>query len=139
MKGVNLVILVGNAGREPEVKTFDSGKIASVSIGTNSYKKKDQLSTGAYTSHVEWHRLVFYNELADVAQKYICKGKKIYIQGYLRTRKYTDKNNQQQHSTEIVVSEVQFFTGDEKHLIPNEKSAQANSYTEPDFEDDIPY
>jgi len=100
MRGVNKVILVGTLGRDPETKTFPSGgSVTQFSIATSeSWKDKN---TGEPREETEWHRIVLNNRLGEVAQQYLRKGSKVYIEGSLRTRKWTDKEGVERYSTEI--------------------------------------
>jgi len=100
---VNKVILVGNLGRDPEVRTFQNGgKVCNLSIAT-SETWRDKAS-GERKEKTEWHRVSIYNErLADVAEKYLKKGAKVYIEGQLETRKYTDQQGQEKYTTEVVL------------------------------------
>jgi single-strand DNA-binding protein len=101
---VNKVILVGNLGRDPEVRsTQDGSKMANLSLATSeSWKDKN---SGERREKTEWHRVVIFNDrLVDVAEKYLKKGSKIYIEGQLQTRKWTDQSGQERYSTEVVVS-----------------------------------
>jgi single-strand DNA-binding protein len=106
---VNKVILVGNLGRDPEVRsTQDGTKVANLSLAT-SETWRDR-NTGERRERTEWHRVVIFNErLADVAEKYLRKGSKIYVEGQLQTRKWTDQNGQDRYSTEVV---LQRFRGE---------------------------
>jgi len=100
---VNKVILVGNLGRDPEVRmTQDGIKIVNLSLATSEqWRDRD---TQERKERTEWHRVVIFNEkLADVADKYLRKGSKIYIEGQLQTRKWTDQNGQERYTTEVVV------------------------------------
>jgi single-strand DNA-binding protein len=100
---VNKVILVGNLGRDPEVRmTQDGVKIVNLSVATSEqWRDRD---TQERKEKTEWHRVVIFNEkLADVADKYLRKGSKIYVEGQLQTRKWTDQNGQERYSTEVVV------------------------------------
>ena len=101
---VNKVILVGNLGKDPEVKmTQEGGKIVTFSMAT-SEQWKDK-NTGERQDRTEWHRVVLFNEkLAEVAEKYLRKGSKIYIEGQLQTRKWTDQTGQERYTTEVIVS-----------------------------------
>jgi single-strand DNA-binding protein len=106
---VNKVILVGNLGRDPEVRsTQDGRKIVNFSIATSeSWKDK---SSGERREKTEWHRVVIFNEnLAGIAERFLKKGSKVYIEGQLQTRKYTDQGGQEKYSTEIV---LQNFRGE---------------------------
>jgi len=100
---VNKVILVGNLGRDPEVRTFQNGgKVCNLSVAT-SETWRDKAS-GERKEKTEWHRVSIYNErLADVAEKYLKKGAKVYLEGQLETRKYTDQSGQEKYTTEVVL------------------------------------
>jgi len=101
---VNKVILVGNLGRDPEVRFMPDGlKVVNVSVATSeTWKDKN---TGERKDKTEWHRVVIMNErLADVAEKYLKKGSKIYVEGQLQTRKWTDQNGQERYSAEVLLS-----------------------------------
>lgn len=106
-RGVNKVILIGNLGDEPNVRTTTTGKtVAQISIVTNEMRRNNE--TGEYTEFAEWHRVVFWNKLADIAKQYLHKGSQVYIEGKLRTRSY-DKDNQKHYITEIVADEMQML------------------------------
>lgn len=100
---VNKVILVGNLGRDPEVRFAQSGsKIVNMSVATSESWKDKQ--TGERKEKTEWHRIVIFNErLADVAEKYLKKGSKVYLEGALQTRKWTDKEGAEKYTTEVVI------------------------------------
>jgi single-strand DNA-binding protein len=101
---VNKVILIGNLGRDPEVRSTQDGmKIVQLSIATSeSWKDK---SSGERKDKTEWHRVVIFNErLAETAEKYLRKGAKVYIEGQLQTRKWTDKDGAEKYTTEVVLS-----------------------------------
>jgi len=100
---VNKVILIGNLGREPEVRTAQDGsKIVNFSIATSEFWK--DRATGEKKERTEWHRIVIFNDnLSKVAEQYLRKGSKVYIEGQIRTKKYTDKDGQERQSTDIVV------------------------------------
>ncbi|MBV9990289.1 MAG: single-stranded DNA-binding protein [Alphaproteobacteria bacterium] len=106
---VNKVILVGNLGRDPEVRRMSSGDpVVNLSVATSeTWRDK---SSGERKEKTEWHRVVIFNKnLADVAEKYLRKGSKVYVEGSLQTRKWTDKDGQEKYSTEIV---LQNFRGE---------------------------
>ena len=109
MAGVNKVILVGNLGRDPEVRhTQDGRKIVNFSIATSETWKDRQ--TGERRERTEWHRIVIFNEgLANVAEQYLHKGSKVYIEGQLQTRKWTDNASVEKYTTEVV---LQNFRGE---------------------------
>ncbi len=101
---VNKVILVGNLGRDPEVRRMQDGKpVVNLSVATSeSWRDK---ATGERKEQTEWHRVVIFNErIAEVAEKYLRKGAKVYVEGQLRTRKWTDQSGQEKYSTEVVLS-----------------------------------
>lgn len=101
---VNKVILVGNLGRDPEVKRLNSGDpVVNLSVATSeSWRDK---ASGERKERTEWHRVVIYNEnLAKVAEQYLRKGSKVYLEGQLQSRKYTDKDGQEKYSTEVVLT-----------------------------------
>lgn len=110
MSSVNKVILVGNLGRDPEIRTFPSGdQAANASLATTD-KWRDKQS-GEMKEHTEWHRLVFNGRLAEIVGQYLRKGSQIYVEGSIRTRKWTDQNGQDRYSTEIRVDQMQMLGG----------------------------
>ncbi|WP_151705174.1 single-stranded DNA-binding protein [Nitrincola alkalilacustris] len=107
-RGVNKVILIGNLGGDPEVRYMPSGNaVTNVTLATSESWKDKQ--TGQAQERTEWHRVVFFNRLAEIAGEYLRKGSKIYIEGSLRTRKWQDKDGQDKYTTEIVASELQML------------------------------
>jgi single-strand DNA-binding protein len=113
MASVNKVILVGNLGRDPEVRySPDGAAICNVSIATtSSWKDK---ATGEKRDETEWHRVVFYNRLAEIAGEYLRKGRSVYVEGRLKTRKWQDKETgADRYSTEIVADQMQMLGGRE--------------------------
>lgn len=109
-KGINKVILVGNLGNDPEVKYMPSGgAVTNFSLATaDSWKDK---TSGERVDRTEWHRVVFFNRLAEIAGEYLKKGSQVYIEGSLRTRKWQDQGGQDRYTTEIVGSEMQMLGG----------------------------
>lgn len=99
---VNKVILIGNLGRDPEVRTMQNGgKVANLSIATSdTWRDK---ATGERKEKTEWHRVVIFGNLAEIAEKYLKKGSKVYVCGSLQTRKWQDKDGQDRYSTEVVI------------------------------------
>jgi len=107
-RGVNKVILVGNIGQDPDTKFTASGAaITNVSLATSETWKDKQ--TGQPQERTEWHRVVFFNRLAEIAGEYLRKGSKVYIEGALRTRKWQDQQGQDRYTTEIVAGEMQML------------------------------
>ena len=108
MRGVNKVILVGTLGKDPETKSFpNGGSITQFSIATSEVWVDK--STGERKEQTEWHRIVLNNRLGEIAQQYLRKGSKVYIEGSLRTRKWTDQNGQERYSTEIRGDQMQML------------------------------
>lgn len=107
-RGVNKVILVGNLGRDPEVRYSPNGQaVANVTIATSeSWKDKN---TGEKQERTEWHRIVFWGKLAEIAGEYLKKGSQIYVEGRLQTRKWTDKEGHEKYTTEVVANEMQML------------------------------
>nr|WP_067285799.1 single-stranded DNA-binding protein [Marinobacterium profundum] len=107
-RGVNKVILVGNLGGDPEVRYMPSGNaVTNVTLATSdSWKDKN---TGQMQERTEWHRVVFFNKLAEIAGEYLRKGSQVYVEGALRTRKWQDQSGQDKYTTEIVASEMQMI------------------------------
>lgn len=109
-RGVNKVILVGNLGKDPEVRYTPSGSaVANVAIATSDQWKDKQ--TGEQQERTEWHRVVFFNRLAEVVGEYVKKGQQIYVEGRIQTRKWQDQSGQDRWSTEIVANEMQMLGG----------------------------
>jgi single-strand DNA-binding protein len=109
-KGVNKVILIGSLGQDPEVRYMpQGGAVANLSVATNErYKDKN---TGEAKEVTEWHRVVIYQRLAEIAGEYLRKGSKVYIEGKLKTRKWQDKDGVERYTTEIVANELQMLDG----------------------------
>jgi single-strand DNA-binding protein len=108
MASVNKVIIVGNLGRDPEMRTFPSGdRVANVTIATTD-RWKDKTS-GEMKEATEWHRVVFNGRLAEIAGEYLRKGSQVYVEGSLRTRKWTDKDGIEKYTTEIRADQMQML------------------------------
>lgn len=161
-RGINKVILVGNLGQDPETRYLPSGgAVTNLSIATSeSWKDKN---TGQQQERTEWHRVVFFNRLAEIAAQYLKKGSKIYVEGSLRTRKWQNKEGVDQYTTEIVAAEMQMLDArggaggdyssapDDNYTpsppqsrAPQQSSAPANKPAADnsgfgDFDDDIPF
>ncbi|KFN50271.1 single-stranded DNA-binding protein, partial [Arenimonas malthae CC-JY-1] len=108
-RGINKVILVGNLGNDPETRYSQSGSaITTISVATSeSWKDKN----GEQQERTEWHRVKFFGRLAEIAGEYLKKGRQVYIEGSLRTEKYTDKNGVEKYSTDIIANEMQMLGG----------------------------
>lgn len=156
-RGINKVILVGNLGADPEVRYMPSGgAVANLRLATSeSWKDKN---TGENVEQTEWHRIVLYNRLAEIAGEYLRKGSKIYVEGSLKTRKWQGQDGQDRYTTEIVGREMQMLDGkgnsgassfptsnddefsksfNESSPSKNEKNTSAPAFDE--FNDDIPF
>lgn len=133
---VNKVVLIGNLGRDPEVRHAQDGfKVVTFSLATNeSWKDK---TTGEKKERTEWHRIVIFNDkLSEIAEKYLKKGSKVYIEGQLQTRKWTDQNNQERYVTEVVVHRGDIGLLDSK---VQTSSNQSHSDTFDELNDNIPF
>lgn len=109
-RGVNKVILIGNLGKDPEVRYFPSGDaVANATVATTETWKDKQ--TGEQKEATEWHNVVFPGKLGEIAGKYLKKGSKVYVEGSLRTRKWTDKEGKDRYTTEIRVQDMQMLDG----------------------------
>jgi single-strand DNA-binding protein len=108
MASVNKVIIVGNLGRDPEVRYTPNGSaVCNVSVATTrSWKNKE---SGDKSEETEWHRVVFYDKLAEIAGEYLKKGRSVYVEGRLKTRKWQDKDGVEKYTTEIIASDMQML------------------------------
>jgi len=140
---INKVVLIGNLGRDPDIRFSSKGEaIANLALATSeSWKDKD---TGEKVEKVEWHRVVVFGRLADVCQKYLHKGSKIYVEGKLQTRKW-DKNGVDQYTTEVVLSgwncTLMMLDSKVQPVEPKEEEERPKiqPVAEEEFEDDIPF
>ena len=138
--GINKVILIGHLGKDPDGRHMPSGgSVVNISVATTSAWKDKQ--TGEKKEATEWHNVVFFNRLAEVAGEYLKKGSKVYIEGSLRTEKYQDKaTGADRYSTKIIASEMQMLDGKDAAVsnpLPSEIPAQENKFE--DFDNDIPF
>lgn len=117
MASVNKVILIGNAGRDPEVRYSASGSaVCNLTLATSrQWKNKD---SGEKQEETEWHRVVFYDRLAEVVGEYVKKGKPVYVEGRLKTRKWQDKDGVDKYTTEVVADSMQLLGGREGGAAP---------------------
>ena len=112
MASVNKVILVGNCGRDPEIRYLPSGQaVANISVATSS-RRKDK-NTGETIEDTQWHRVTFYDRLAEIAGEYVKKGRPIYVEGRLKYGKYTDQSGVEKNTVDIVATELQLLGGRE--------------------------
>jgi len=133
---INKVILVGRLGKDPEVRSLDSGdKVANFSLATNEYYK-DQ--SGERKERTEWHNIVCWRGLADVAERFLTKGKLIYAEGKIQTRSWDDKDGNTRYTTEVVVDNLQMLDrGNDGGNGTVEKTAANSNFAEGD--DDLPF
>jgi len=144
-RGVNKVILIGNLGADPEVRYMPSGgAVANLRLATTESWKDKQ--TGERQEQTEWHQVVFFGRLAEIAGEYLKKGSKVYVEGRLRTRKWQDKSGGDRYTTEIVGSDMQMLDGRGGSAgFDSDRGGAASSHAEPagggiaDFDDDIPF
>jgi single-strand DNA-binding protein len=132
MSGVNKVILVGNLGKDPEVRSFEGGaKKASFPLATTeSYKTRD----GVKKDHTEWHNIVLWRGLADVAEKYLSKGSQVYVEGRIRNRSWDDKDGNKRYITEIEADTMTMLgrKGDSSNSGYSSESSQQQEYKSPE-------
>ena len=129
MRGVNKVILVGTLGKDPETKTFpNGGSLTQFSIATSeSWTDKN---SGERKEQTEWHRIVLHNRLGEIAQQYLRKGSKVYIEGSLRTRQWTDQNGQERYTTEIRGEQMQMLDSNRQQ---GGEQGQGGGFEQPRF------
>jgi len=154
-RGVNKVVLIGNLGNDPEIRYTPSGSaVANVTLATSSAWRDKQ--SGELQERTEWHRIIFFNRLAEIVGEYLRKGSKIYVEGSLRTRKWQDKSGIDRYTTEIIANEMQML--DSRGNVGNgnsnpNRAERGNQATDSpmmaehgmpegpsaDFDDDIPF
>jgi single-strand DNA-binding protein len=151
MASVNKVIIVGNLGADPETRYMPNGDaVCNIRVATTESWKDKQ--SGEKKEITEWHRVVFYRKLAEIAGQYLKKGSQVYLEGRIRTRKWTDKEGQERYTTEIEANEMQMLgrregMGDAgpressggSRPAPSKPAAQSSGGGFNDFEDDIPF
>ncbi len=130
MASVNKVILVGNCGRDPEIRYLPSGQaVANVSVATSS-RRKDK-NSGEMIEDTQWHRVTFYDRLAEIAGEYVKKGRPIYVEGRLKYGKYTDQAGIEKNTVDIVATELQLLGGREGMGGSDEGGAGGGGYSRP--------
>ena len=128
MRGVNKVILVGTLGKDPETKTFaNGGSLTQFSIATS--ETWTDKNTGERKEQTEWHNIVLQNKLGEIAQQYLRKGSKVYIEGSLNTRKWTDQNGQERYTTQIKGQQMQMLDSANGNNQQQSQPQQQSSYT----------
>lgn len=150
-RGVNKVILIGNLGNDPEVRYTPNGNaVANVTLATSNAWRDKQ--TGEMQERTEWHRIVFFNRLAEIVNEYLRKGSKIYVEGSLRTRKWQDKAGVDRYTTEIIANEMQMLDSrgagnngnssnnrQSEQNQPNDMNMAPTHIPDDHFDDDIPF
>lgn len=149
-RGVNKAILIGNLGADPETRYMPNGDaVTTLRIATSETWKDQQ--TGQQQERTEWHQVVCYRKLAEIAGEYLKKGAKVYVEGKLRTRKWQDKNGQDRYTTEIVADQMQMLdrasggqtAGGQQNAQGSGRSGAGKDNSPPqsghDFDDDIPF
>jgi len=145
-RGINKVILIGNLGRDPEVRYMPSGSaVANVSVATSDSWRDKQ--SGELQERTEWHNVVFFGKLAEIAGEYLKKGSKVFVEGSLRTRKWQDKAGADRYTTEIVANEMQMLdsrgagsgAGFDESTRGAPQGEQTAARPSEDFDDDIPF
>jgi single-strand DNA-binding protein len=130
MASVNKVILVGNCGRDPEIRYLPSGgAVANISIATTS-RRKDRTS-GEFIEETQWHRVTFFERLAEIVGEYVKKGTPVYVEGRLTYRKYTDKDGIEKSATDIIASEMQLLGGRQGMGGPSGEEGGGGGYSRP--------
>ncbi|RMX08869.1 single-stranded DNA-binding protein [Corticibacter populi] len=138
MASLNKVTLIGNLGRDPELRTFpDGGRVCNVSLATTETWKDRE--TGERREQTEWHNVVFNNKLAEIAGEYLEKGSSIYVEGRLRTRKWQDKDGVNRYTTEIRGDSMKMLGSPRKGNNSDAEAAAAEGSDHPDFSDEIPF
>ena len=149
-RGINKVIILGNLGSEPDARQMPNGNaVTNISIATGrSWRDKESQEMIEKT---EWHRVVFFGRIAEIASQYLKKGSRVYVEGRLQTRKWQDKDGNDRWTTEIVANEMQMlgegggikggseFTPEESHEFEAPKKTNGGSEFDPEFDDDVPF
>ena len=141
-RGVNKVIIVGNLGADPDTKSMPSGNmVANFSVATSeSWNDRD---TGERQEKTEWHRVVFFGRLAEIADQYLRKGSQVYVEGKLQTRKWEDRDGNERWTTEIVGNQLQMLgermnSGSSQSNNMDQSTSKSN-FNDDEFDDDIPF
>ena len=140
MAGVNKVILIGNLGKDPEIRTIESGaKVANFTLATNEvYKNKD----GSKVEKTEWHNIVLWRGLAELAESYLKKGSQIYLEGRIKSRQWDDKDGNKRYITEIMGDNLTFLGGGKggnTEEYARENADNSTSADTPEVDDDLPF
>ncbi len=146
-RGVNKAIILGSLGQDPDIRyTAGGAAVANISIATNEQWKDKE--SGEMQERTEWHRVVFFGRLAEIAGEYLHKGSQVYIEGRIQTRKWQDKEGNDRYTTEIVANEMQMLGSksggttasfDQKPAAEQSTPATSSGSSNDDFDDDIPF
>ena len=142
-RGINKVIIVGNLGADPDSRAMPSGNaVTNISVATS--ESWNDRETGEKQEKTEWHRVVFFNRLAEIAAQYLKKGSQVYVEGKLQTRKWEDKEGNERWTTEIVANQMQMLGDRMSGDISNDNASSSQSSSDNDnpdieFDDDIPF
>ena len=142
-RGINKVIIVGNLGADPDSRAMPSGNaVTNISVATSeSWNDRD---SGEKKEKTEWHRVVFFNRLAEIAAQYLKKGSQVYVEGKLQTRKWEDKEGNERWTTEVVANQMQMLGDRMSGDISNDNASSSqstsdNDFSTDEFDDDIPF
>ena len=142
-RGINKVIIVGNLGADPDSRAMPSGNaVTNISVATSeSWNDRD---SGEKKEKTEWHRVVFFNRLAEIAAQYLKKGSQVYVEGKLQTRKWEDKEGNERWTTEVVANQMQMLGDRMSGDMSNDNASSSQSSSDNDnpdieFDDDIPF
>ncbi|GIS86330.1 MAG: single-stranded DNA-binding protein [Woeseia sp.] len=142
-RGINKVIIVGNLGADPDSRAMPSGNaVTNISVATS--ESWNDRETGEKQEKTEWHRVVFFNRLAEIAAQYLKKGSQVYVEGKLQTRKWEDKEGNERWTTEVVANQMQMLGDRMSNDMSNDnasssQSSSDNDFSTDEFDDDIPF
>ena len=142
-RGINKVIIVGNLGADPDSRAMPSGNaVTNISVATS--ESWNDRETGEKQEKTEWHRVVFFNRLAEIAAQYLKKGSQVYVEGKLQTRKWEDIEGNERWTTEVVANQMQMLGDRMSNDMSNDnasssQSSSDNDFSTDEFDDDIPF
>ena len=142
-RGINKVIIVGNLGADPDSRAMPSGNaVTNIRVATS--ESWNDRETGEKQEKTEWHRVVFFNRLAEIAAQYLKKGSQVYVEGKLQTRKWEDKEGNERWTTEVVANQMQMLGDRMSNDMSNDnasssQSSSDNDFSTDEFDDDIPF
>ena len=142
-RGINKVIIVGNLGADPDSRAMPSGNaVTNISVATS--ESWNDRETGEKQEKTEWHRVVFFNRLAEIAAQYLKKGSQVYVEGKLQTRKWEDKEGNERWTTEVVANQMQMLGDRMSNNMTSDNASSSQSSSDNDFstdafDDDIPF